>query len=264
MARPKLIGIYCIRREDKFYVGQSIDILKRLYEHQRKLNNKAHSNCKLQNTLNKYQANDIDVFEFEIIELCKAEELTEKEQHWIDTLDAVKNGYNICPVAESMRGAPRPPVSDETRLKLSIAQTGRRQSDSAKQKLSDFHIGKPKSKESIAKRKETMNGNYLGEDNWNYGKHHPQEVKDKIRASKNLNRIQCANCGAKLSITVAREIRKEKELGAKTKDLAAKYGVNRNTIIRVISQKTWKDDWWPDEIMDDQDDKISEYIKLKE
>ena len=53
--------IYCIT-EDKYYIGQSIDVLNRLEQHKRELIKGEHINSKLQNAFNSYGENNF-VFE---------------------------------------------------------------------------------------------------------------------------------------------------------------------------------------------------------
>ena len=51
-----VVGIYCIRNKinNKYYIGQSIDIKNRWKEHKYNLRHNKHVNNKLQNAWNKY------------------------------------------------------------------------------------------------------------------------------------------------------------------------------------------------------------------
>lgn len=94
-----MTGIYKITNLDngKIYVGQATDIKDRWYDHKRKLKHNSHENSYLQNSWNLHGENK---FRFEIIEICRQEELDEREMFWIDKLRTyVKfddcNGYNL-------------------------------------------------------------------------------------------------------------------------------------------------------------------------
>lgn len=90
-----MIGIYGIHNllNDKWYVGQSINIDLRWKHHRCALDNKYHYNRHLLRSWLKYGA---DNFEFVVLEECNVEELNEKEKSWISKLQAYTNGYNIC------------------------------------------------------------------------------------------------------------------------------------------------------------------------
>ena len=89
----KKCGIYKISylKNNSVYIGQSIDIDRRIKEHKRKLKANEHSNNHMQNIYNKY---GIDFFNFEILELCTKELLDTREIYWIKQYDSHKNGFN--------------------------------------------------------------------------------------------------------------------------------------------------------------------------
>lgn len=91
-----ICGIYKIESPSgKCYIGQSVNIDKRIYEHKRQLSAGTHCNRKLQNAYNKYK----ESLMWEVLEVVPKEDLTNREQFWIDELDAVAQGYNICKIA---------------------------------------------------------------------------------------------------------------------------------------------------------------------
>ena len=99
-------GIYLIinLQNNKFYVGSAINVRKRKNKHLQQLRKNKHDNQYLQNSFNKYGENN---FVFLLIEdVPDKNNLTTREQYWIDTLDACnkKIAYNILPKANSTLG----------------------------------------------------------------------------------------------------------------------------------------------------------------
>lgn len=92
----KICGIYMIKNKinNKFYIGQSIDIEERWKQHIREFKGNYHNNIYLQNAWNKYGQ---DNFEFSILEECCETSLDEKEIYWIDYYKAYEKqkGYNL-------------------------------------------------------------------------------------------------------------------------------------------------------------------------
>jgi group I intron endonuclease len=152
-------GIYKIVNEvtGKCYVGSSIDIDRRWGQHRNSLQKDKHLTPHLQNSVNKHGLNN---FVFEVVEECVSNMLIEREQFWIDVLDSYDNGYNARPKAESRIG---------TKL-----------SEEHKQKISEAHKGKPKTKE----HKDSMSKSRKGDTPWNKGKKGVQipseETKKKL------------------------------------------------------------------------------------
>lgn len=90
--------IYSIRnlKNNKRYVGSSINVLRRRRYHFSALRNNNHSSKKLQNAYNKHGEAS---FVFEIIEefpVTEKREQFDKEKVYIDLYDSFKNGYNCC------------------------------------------------------------------------------------------------------------------------------------------------------------------------
>ena len=113
-------GIYSIRnsKNGHIYVGSSSHLERRIKAHKRLLHRGKHHSIRLQRAWNLYGA---DVFLFEILEIVTdIELLLSKEQQYIDGLGAFgENGFNMLPKAGSTRGFVRPPISEETREKMS-------------------------------------------------------------------------------------------------------------------------------------------------
>jgi len=87
------IGIYCAffkEVDDKYYIGQSTNLRKRIAEHKALLFSKKHKNYRLQDGYALY-----GMPEFEVLEICTIEKLKPREVFWIREFDSFNNGYNI-------------------------------------------------------------------------------------------------------------------------------------------------------------------------
>lgn len=86
-------GIYLIKNKlnGKCYVGQSIDIEARWKQHI--IDSKNKCNQAIHKAISKYGKEN---FEFSVLEECSADELDEREIHWIKELDTFNSnsGYN--------------------------------------------------------------------------------------------------------------------------------------------------------------------------
>ena len=92
----KRAGIYQIkcRGNGKIYIGQTIDLDRRRYDHLRNLRRGTHHNHYLQRAFNKYGENS---FEFSVLQECSMEELDKAEKDWITKFDSTNPliGYNL-------------------------------------------------------------------------------------------------------------------------------------------------------------------------
>lgn len=116
-------GIYMIQnvRDRKIYIGQSQNLELRRKQHYKLLGYGSHRNIHLQRAFNRDGEGS---FDFDIVELCRTEDLNSAEQRYLDAY-AGNDCYNICRIAESSRGVKR---SAETRAKLSAAKKGKKPS----------------------------------------------------------------------------------------------------------------------------------------
>lgn len=96
----KISGIYKIvnRINNKCYIGSSKHIHNRWYQHKHHLLNNKHHSLHLQSAWNLYHETN---FYLEIIEECKLEELSSRENYYFDLL---KPEYNIAKIAYSLVG----------------------------------------------------------------------------------------------------------------------------------------------------------------
>ena len=92
-ANKSICGIYAIYNDvnGKAYVGQSVNIGKRLGCHFSYLRHNKHTNAHLQNAFNKYgEAHFLSC----VLEKCEMRELSVREAYWIDVMDSFWHGYN--------------------------------------------------------------------------------------------------------------------------------------------------------------------------
>lgn len=158
--KPKISGIYCITNKinGKKYIGCSIDIHRRWWQHSN-MNQNKHTSA-LRNALIKY---GIDNFEFEIIMCCCKDYFSMWEKHYISFSGTVApNGYNL-----THGGDAHIIFSDETREKISKAHTGDKNGFYGKKHSEEF-----KKKQSNSKK---------GKSSYNKGIPHSEEHKAKLK-----------------------------------------------------------------------------------
>jgi group I intron endonuclease len=126
--KTKIVGIYLIECQDRVYVGQSNNILRRWRAHRSDLNLNRHPNKYLQNLWNKHGKSKVNFKIAQSVKIDLIEKLDKKqikslltvlEQTWMNLLN---NKVNSSPAAGSRLGSE---TSQETRKKLSLAGKGR-------------------------------------------------------------------------------------------------------------------------------------------
>lgn len=90
-----MVGIYSIKNKlnNRYYVGQSVNIEKRIKRHKTDAfnpNSKSYD-YPLMRAIRKH---GIENFEFKVIVETKVKDLNKAEIKWIEVLDSLKNGYN--------------------------------------------------------------------------------------------------------------------------------------------------------------------------
>lgn len=128
-------GIYLVTNtvDGKIYVGQSVNMEARWWQHRWGLKRGVHRNIHLQRA---FALDGEQAFVFSVLEHCEPAILDEREQHYLDTLNPVDNGYNIMRHPRSAKGykhseearrkiaeshktrAPRQPLTEETKTKM--------------------------------------------------------------------------------------------------------------------------------------------------
>jgi group I intron endonuclease len=240
-------GIYQIRniKNNKIYIGSSIDLTKRRNGHLATLARGTHRNSHLQNSYNKHGK---ESFVFEVLEEVKdLDTLIEREQHWID---CETPEYNIASIAGSRLGVKH---SKETRKKISEARKGKftgeknsfygkKHSKETRKKISEVHRGKIMSEEAKKKISRASKGKETSVETKRKiskalkGRKISEESKRKISESKKGEN----HPKVKLTWKEVREIREKYNITSYGK-LASEYGVTRSAIQFIVQNRNWYD-----------------------
>lgn len=207
-------GIYQITniQNGLFYIGSSIDLLKRKREHFSSLQRGDHKNRYLQRAYTKYGR---EAFSFQILIYCDVDKLLFYEQAFIE---GICPEYNICKQAQNALGVIRTKEAREnmsaaqkrrfekeeeiralseahkgyspneyTRMKVSQALLGHVVTDETRQKITSKLIGIPKTEEA----KQNMRIGNIGR------KGHPisEEARRKISETRKIRYGRQTNCG---------------------------------------------------------------------
>ena len=136
MNDEKICGIYCINNlvNGKKYIGQSVDIKKRWYEHRRTLKLNQHENIFLQRAWNKYGE---DNFQFNILTTCGFERLNELEIYFVELFHTSNRnyGYNMTNGGDGCIGYKH---TEKTKRYISEIQKGKKYSEEHKVLLKEI------------------------------------------------------------------------------------------------------------------------------
>jgi len=153
-----MVGIYKITSPSgKIYIGQSIDIKRRLRDYKK-------LRCKKQPKLHRsFLKYGYETHLIEIVENCSIDKLNDRERYYQELFNCVENGLN-CFLTQSNHKTGK--HSEETKKKLSIAnsnpsletrhrkslgQVGKTVPEEMRKKISDSHKGKKHSLETRLK-----------------------------------------------------------------------------------------------------------------
>ncbi len=237
-------GVYAIknRTNNKMYIGQSVNVRKRKSYHLWLLRTNNHFNPKLQSAFNKYGEEN---FEFVILEKCNKDELDDKEIKYINRYNTINDGYNICEGGEGSLGRT---LSEETKQKISNANTGRKQDEVAKKRKSEIMKELWKTAEYRKKMEQRPKPKP-----WNKGRRHTEEEKkhlsEKLKGrriteehKKKLHELYKGekSLTAKLTEQQVIEIRLRFLKGEKQCDIKKDYQVSAQTIYDIVRNRRWR------------------------
>lgn len=164
------------RTTGKIYIGRTIDIDRRMKDHEKKAN--SGSRTKFYEAIREYGLNDFDL---SIIEDGVPEcELDEKEIYYINIYNTVNDGYNTTIGGKGTVGYV---FTEEDKIKISRASTGREVSKEVRDRISESQKGKIIPEETKMKQSEFWKGKRKGPENNFYGKKHTKESLDKMKES---------------------------------------------------------------------------------
>lgn len=183
--REKIIGIYMIKNiiNGKIYIGQSIDVNKRINSHKYTLRNNKCGSRHLQNSWNKHGGKS---FIFSIIgRVDEHKKLTNLEQKYTDFYKSNNKsyGYNERIAVDTNLGRK---YSKEMRKKISKIHKGKKLSDEQKNFISKFmkgnkySLGIHPSEKTRKKFSELNKAKIIGF----HGRHHSEESREKISKAK--------------------------------------------------------------------------------
>lgn len=215
---PQCAGIYLISdiKSGKFYIGSSINVRRRVWQHIYRFKRGDHSNPIMQAIWN----NDPDRLNFlclETIEDADKESLLKVEQRHLDASGVGQNPLcmNILLVANSHLGVKRRPESIEKLRKIHI---GRKTSDETKAKQRAAKLGIPLSAEHKKKIGDAARGKKLPK--------RPGTTQPKQRKFTSLQII---------------EMRRLKSQGLTYKEISKMFNVSHGGLQKIIKKTTYTD-----------------------
>jgi len=172
-------GIYCYENliNGKKYIGQAVDIDRRLYEHEYYLKKGKDKAIALQHAVSKYGRNNFHVY---IVEECEVSELNDKEIRYISLYQTNNKGFGYNLSAGGRSGMVGYKHSEESRKRMSDSKKGWVMGEEQREFIRTLHTGKIVSSETRKKISEAI----AGVKHWAFGTHLSSETKQKLRDKK--------------------------------------------------------------------------------
>lgn len=213
----------------KKYIGQTVDIHRRINEH--KLDNRQVIDC----AIDKYGwANfTVIILEASIVQ----EKLNSKEMKYIEKYNTFKGrGYNCTEGGDSLGSGEAHPryggdMPEETKRKISEAHKGKVVPENVRKKMSKAKSGKNNPWYGVHR---------TGKDNPMYGKNHTEESKQKMRDNRgDLSGANNPHC--KISREEGQEIKQKYDTNdnLRLQDLADKHDIGTTTVGKIVNKKHW-------------------------
>ncbi len=202
-----------------FYIGIGVD-LKRAYD-------KSHRNKHWQSIV-KITEYRVDIL-FDDIDYEFAKE---KEIEFIALYGRKEDGGVLCNITKGGDGCLGIRHTEESKLKMSLPNKGKKISEWHKQRISKFHKGKKHSEEYKKKMSERMSGT----GNHRFGKKASEEtIKKKIDSAKRGNESK----SSKLSEEDVLKIRELHKTGVIQREIAAQFNIAKSNVSSIVNRKTW-------------------------
>jgi group I intron endonuclease len=214
-----MTGIYkitCLKTK-KVYIGQSVNVQKRIKEYKRLSN--CSSQIKLFNSLKKH---GIGGHKFEVLTECDQSELNKWERYYQDLYHCLgPKGLNLIATGYKDRCGE---ASTETKARISAAGTGRKNSVETIEKMRKSALLRdPKTQETLDKIRNTrIERNYPA---WNKGIPRTDEVKAKLKSARTGKRCGADHPRKRMVINLETGI-----FFDTTKDAAFYSGINYSTL----------------------------------
>lgn len=143
---PGIYILYCISNK-KYYVGETLNIKTRMYQH---INSKQQL---IHKAINKHKIDNF-LYYVEYFPHISKSELIIMEECLIQKCNSlIPNGYNICPKGQDQSGKV---VSDDTRRKMSNAKKGLIRNPEHQAKINLSNTGKKRTQQMKDARKELL------------------------------------------------------------------------------------------------------------
>lgn len=162
-----LIGIYCFENETekKVYIGQSIRLNKRKYDHY-------HTVKSYQDEFHLNLRENPDLFQYKVLEYCSQEELDQKEIYWINLYkESGWTLYNKTNKKVHCNSWMRNKLSTDPEYKFKLFENFPKTPwNKGKKGPEPWNKGKKLSDETKSKMSESHKGLLKGKTPWNKGK----------------------------------------------------------------------------------------------
>lgn len=231
-------GIYKIENilNGDFYVGSSIDVYKRYYQHRTLLKRNKHWSTHLQNSWNKYGA---DNFVFTVLEYSNLDVngLRDLEQQYLDNLKPI---YNLSMEVFSLSIYPRP-ESHIKNISYALKMSPVVQSEKYKKKVSEsvkelWRDNEYREMQILSHNSPIgrMNHSKAAKKNWEN-----KEFRVKVGESVKMGFHLGDNKSSKFNGNDILNIRNLADSGVSTNEICRMYDSPYKTIRRIITRETW-------------------------